>query len=416
MADSTDFRYAMKTPSTWTLPEAITSRLGQTMVSASKTMRRLSHLQAVVFLCITVSSAFAHDERVSQGRIWAEPDRWVLEVHLDHDVNESFVSGRIDPAQPEQSYASLADEAKMLIKVEADGQIINPLRAEFRPVGNSGVFKVWYPRAGDGRLELTHNFPDRMIDGEGTVLRSIYDDGTPGKQVFISASHPTETVTLLKNPAPVATEAVGDVEEREPEKPPLSDDRRSQGWFSPVFFKIGLAHIVFGFDHLLFLAGLLVACRKPTDILLIVTSFTLAHSITLSVAALDWWVPPAGIVEPAIAASIVFVGVENLVRKQIGKERAWLTFVFGLIHGFGFAGALREVGLGENGQSIAGPLFAFNAGIEAGQLAIVTIVLPALLWFQHASSRARHLLTPALSIVIALIGFFWLLQRTLFNG
>ena len=82
----------------------------------------------------------------------------------------------------------------------------------------------------------------------------------------------------------------------------------------------------------------------------------------------------------------------------------------------GFAGALREIGLGEDGQSIVGPLFAFNAGIEAGQLAIVAIALPVLLWSQHASSRARRLLTPALSIVIGMIGLFWLLQRTLFDG
>lgn len=386
------------------------------MNSAGIIMRRLSRWLVVVFLCFSVSSVWAHTDQVSHGRIWAEPDAWVLEVHLNRDVSESFVAGQLDSADEELSYARLAEESKMLFRIASDGQTIEPLDAEFRLVGESGVFKVRYPRTGDGHLELTHHFPDRMIDGKGTVLRSIYADGTPGKQVFLSASHPAETVTLLKNTVPVPRETVGDVAEQEPEEPPLSADEPFQSWFSPLFFKLGVEHIAFGFDHLLFLAGLLVACRKPTDIFAIVTSFTLAHSITLSVAALDWWVPPSGIVEPAIAASIVFVGIENLVRKKIGKERALLTFAFGLIHGFGFASVLRELGLGQGGQSIVGPLFAFNVGIEAGQLAIVAIVFPVLLWLQHASDRVRKWMQPALSIIISLIGLFWLLQRTLFNG
>ncbi len=368
------------------------------------------------FTCFAVSGAFAHDDQVSHGRVWAEPDMWVLEVHLNSDVTESFVSGHLDPAHAEQSYTRLAEEAKSIIQVAAGGKTLEPLDAEFRLAGKIGVLMVWYPRTGDGHLELTHHFLDRMIDGNGTVLRSIYADGTPGKQVFISVSHPTETVMLLKNAAPVSRDAISGTGDNETQERTHSEDQTSQSGFTAVFFKLGVEHIAFGFDHLLFLAGLLIACRKPKDILTIVTSFTLAHCITLSVAALGWWVPPAGIVEPAIAASIVFVGIENLVREYIGKERALLTFAFGLIHGFGFAAVLRELGLGQDGQSIVGPLFAFNVGIEAGQLTIVAIVLPALLCLKHASVRLRTWMQPALSVIIALIGLFWFLQRTLFSG
>ncbi len=380
------------------------------------TLSRWSRWCLVVFLCFADPGAFAHVDSLSHGRIWAESDAWVLEVHLDPGVSESFVSGRFDPAEAEQSNARLAEEAKMLYQVSTGGRVIEPIDAEFRLVGKSAAFTVRYPRTGDGQLELTHRFPERMIAGKGTVLRSIYADGTPGKQIFVSAGHPMETVTLLKNPAPVPKETTRDVEERLPEAPPPAGDQSLHSRFPAVFFKLGVEHITFGFDHLLFLAGLLVACRKPFDIFAIVTSFTLAHSITLSVAALDWWMPPAGIVEPAIAASIVFVGVENLVRRYIGKERALLTFAFGLIHGFGFAGVLRELGLGQDGQSIVGPLFAFNVGIEAGQLTIVAIVLPALLWLQHASTRVRKWMQPSLSVIIALIGLFWFLQRTVFGS
>ncbi len=107
-------------------------------------------------------------------------------------------------------------------------------------------------------------------------------------------------------------------------------------------------------------------------------------------------------------------GVENLLRSEIGKGRALLTFAFGLIHGFGFVRVLRDMGLGQNGGSIVGPLFTFNVGVEAGQLTIVALVLPGLLWLQHANVHARRLLRPSLSGVIALIGLYWLLQRTAF--
>ena len=120
----------------------------------------------------------------------------------------------------------------------------------------------------------------------------------------------------------------------------------------------------------------------------IVTAFTIAHSITLSLAALDIIVIPGAIVEPAIAASIVFVAMENFFSRDI--DRRWrITFAFGLVHGFGFASALREVGLPTN--AVATALAAFNIGVEIGQVAIVSIVVPALIALDRlmATDRAK---------------------------
>ena len=173
-----------------------------------------------------------------------------------------------------------------------------------------------------------------------------------------------------------------------------------------------MEHIAFGFDHLLFLAALLVACHRGREILALVTSFTLAHSITLAVAALDFWTPPSDLVEAAIAASIVYVGIENLARRNVGRGRILLTFTFGLIHGFGFAGVLRGIGLGSDGQGLVAPLFAFNVGIEAGQLAIIAVVMPLLLWVQRFE-KAGRLVRLSLSSAVAIMGLIWFFQRAM---
>jgi hydrogenase/urease accessory protein HupE len=179
-------------------------------------------------------------------------------------------------------------------------------------------------------------------------------------------------------------------------------------------FVLGVEHILLGFDHLLFLAGLLLASRSVRPMLVIVTAFTIAHSITLVAGALNWVVLPASIVEPLIAASIVFVGIENLVRREAPPARAALCFAFGLVHGLGFAGALRELGLGQTGTSLALPLLGFNLGVEAGQLLVVAVLLPALLLLRKKPQLA-HWVLPAASVCVAVAGGYWLLERTLLS-
>lgn len=178
------------------------------------------------------------------------------------------------------------------------------------------------------------------------------------------------------------------------------------------FLWLGIEHILGGYDHLLFLAGLLLICHRVREIAVVITSFTVAHSITLGLATFDLVSLPGPIVEPLIAASILYVGVENIVRRDEVKGRWLLTFAFGLIHGFGFAGALRELGVGENGGSFAVPLLAFNLGVELGQLAVAALILP-LLWWARKSPHFTNRILPAASGLVAAAGLFWLLQRVL---
>jgi HupE / UreJ protein len=117
--------------------------------------------------------------------------------------------------------------------------------------------------------------------------------------------------------------------------------------------------------------------------------------------------------EPLIAASIAFVGVENLVRRGQPKGRSVLTFGFGLVHGFGFASVLREAGVGTSGRSLVLPLFSFNLGVELGQLAVVAVLLPLLWKLRTRPAFARHGVS-VVSVVVVLLGGYWLLRRTLF--
>jgi hydrogenase/urease accessory protein HupE len=179
------------------------------------------------------------------------------------------------------------------------------------------------------------------------------------------------------------------------------------------FLKLGVEHIWTGYDHLLFLFALLLVCRSFRSMVGIVTCFTLAHSLTLALATYDVVRLPSRFVEAAIAASIIFVGVENLFcRDQEPRGRWALTFGFGLVHGFGFASVLRDLGLG-GGSRVIGPLFSFNLGVELGQIAVAAILLP-LIWRLRRVKAFVERGVPALSIAVAAAGLFWLLQRTVF--
>jgi HupE / UreJ protein len=186
------------------------------------------------------------------------------------------------------------------------------------------------------------------------------------------------------------------------------------------FLRLGAEHIFQGADHIAFLLGVLLLGGSVRQLVGIVTAFTVAHSLTLALATLGWVVPPPRLIEPLIALSIVAVAVENLLslRPPVSAERVrtaiahrWrLTFAFGLVHGFGFAGALRALDLPR--ALLAPSLLTFNLGVELGQLVIVALAWPLLRWL-----RGVRLMWPAgtrwASAAVAGLGVFWLLERVM---
>jgi hydrogenase/urease accessory protein HupE len=181
-----------------------------------------------------------------------------------------------------------------------------------------------------------------------------------------------------------------------------------------VFIPSGIHHILIGPDHILFLIGLLLTGGRWKTLLSIVTAFTIGHSLTLSLAALNKVNPPPAIIEPAIALSIVFVGADNLVRGEGRDLRAWVAAVFGLVHGFGFANVLREFGLPS--QALGWSLFSFNVGVEIGQLSVVLVVAGLLVVIRRQSERLGARVAFAGSLVVIAAGTYWFVQRVFFPG
>ena len=179
-----------------------------------------------------------------------------------------------------------------------------------------------------------------------------------------------------------------------------------------TFIPSGTHHILIGPDHILFLIGLLLLGGSWGALVRIVTAFTIGHSITLSLAALDIVTPPPTIIEPAIALSIVFVGADNLVRGDGRDLRAWVALVFGLVHGFGFANVLREFGLPR--EALGWSLFSFNFGVEIGQLMVVLLVSSLLAAIRSRNQLLGSRVAFAGSIVVIAAGTYWFVQRVFF--
>ena len=175
---------------------------------------------------------------------------------------------------------------------------------------------------------------------------------------------------------------------------------------------LGFTHILpKGLDHILFVLGIfLLACRwRP--LLYQVTAFTLAHSITLALSLYGLVSLPASVVEPLIALSIVYVGVENIVTKELKPWRVWVVFAFGLLHGLGFAGVLTELGL-PPGETLTA-LIAFNVGVELGQLTVIGLAFLAVgLWFRDRPWYRARVVIPG-SLLIAAVGGWWTITRVL---
>ena len=178
----------------------------------------------------------------------------------------------------------------------------------------------------------------------------------------------------------------------------------------PSFVLLGVEHILIGFDHLCFLLALLIVATRLRDVVALVTTFTVAHSLTLAAAALNLVSLSPRLVEPLIALSIVYIGIENLVLRRPPRYRLAVVFGFGLIHGLGFASVLGDRLPGVTGYAVVPPLLGFNLGVELGQLAVAACLVP-LIKLARARPKFATRFQPAMSLAIAAAAMVWLIQR-----
>ena len=352
-------------------------------------------LLALVLILLFAPHAVAHPVPFSYLDIRVEPG--AIELTLVAHMFDIAHELGVDPPDLvlDSSVLIPKDDAVLALlrkrlQITADGHVLTEgtwSAPEALPDRQSVRWRARYPTtSAPGSVAVTATlFP---YDPAHQTFLNFYEGGTLTSQAILDRSHPQLEYF------------VGD----------------RQGVFAVIrkFVPAGVHHILVGPDHLLFLVGLLLLGGSIRRLLLVVSAFTAAHSITLSLAALNIVTPPARLIEPAIALSIVYVGVDNLMVGRGRDVRAWIAFVFGFIHGFGFANVLREMNLPS--RALGWSLFSFNVGVEIGQLLVVAVVASVLIALRSRNEAAGRRLAFAGSLAVIVLGAFWFIQRVFFPG
>lgn len=240
-----------------------------------------------------------------------------------------------------------------------------------------------------------------------TLRLDLLGDLAPGHRHLAQVTRPRDGLEdsiadlVLHRRAPAASVplAGGDAPAEQPPGYPVG-----------AYFGLGVEHILIGVDHLVFLLGLVLVGGRARSLIAVITAFTLGHSLSLALATLGVWTPGSAIVEPAIALSIAYVGLENFfVEGAAGRWR--ITLPFGFIHGFGFAGVLAEIGVPQG--AVLPALLLFNLGVEAGQLLALALVMPLVLGLGRLPAYRRLRGARWLSAAIVAVGLYWFVERVL---
>ncbi len=306
-------------------------------------------------------------------------------VDLAHDLNVDPPETLLDPKIAESKKEAIAELIRARLTLVADGQPVGMELLSVEPLPDRQALSC------ELRLDTSVKPSALRIqcalfpyDPQHQTFLNVYEEGGLVHQEIFTQDHQI----FVYRPG----------------------DR--QGWMSVVkeFIAAGVYHIFTGPDHILFIVGLLLMGGSLLRLLSIVTAFTIAHSITLSLAALNVVNPSPRLIEPAIALSIIYVGIDNLMVGKTGRDvRAWIAFFFGFVHGFGFAGVLKEFGLPRG--ALGWSLFSFNFGVEIGQACIVVVVATVLAALRNRNQALAGRIMRVGSVCVILAGTWWFIQR-----
>jgi hydrogenase/urease accessory protein HupE len=362
-------------------------------------------LMALTSLLSCSIAAEAHQINLTNARVVVGPDRMVdVEIAMKGSDADRAGGTRVvdETAGLVEPMALAASSAPIVAYVEGhtavlgeNGDACSPGAGSVAPDGDGVVVRILWSCAGVAD-PLRYRSTVLVDVSPGARQVVLIGTGPDAAQDLLDAGRDETTLTA----APPAT--LLQVIER--------------------YTRAGIEHIFVGYDHIAFLAAVVLWTRRLWPVVKVVTAFTIAHSITLSLAALDIVHIPSTVIEPAIAASIVYVAAENFLSRDI-DERWRDAFGFGLIHGFGFASALQEFGLPRS--ALVPALASFNLGVEIGQIAIVSLLVPALLGLDHLLADWRRVTAgPArsavavygISAVIIGLASYWFLARGVFTA
>jgi hydrogenase/urease accessory protein HupE len=341
-----------------------------------------------LILCLFASSAWAHEISFSHGKVQlGDP----IQISLELPLRDLAVALGVDEQTLSKPGAILEQQSKierLIAKrfvASSAGSILTHQDFKLEPAIIGKNLHVSFSLAASSQGSVpslkVNLFPEKNLH---KTFLDVYRAGTLERQVILDS---TQTRLELQ-----------------------ANTRQSIPEVVWNFLLEGVHHIFIGPDHILFVIGLLLLGGTLGQLLKIVSAFTISHSVTLALATLHIFNPPSSLIEPAIAASIVFVGVHSLVSKNTRDLRVCFALAFGLIHGFGFANALAEMQLPQD--ALVWSLFAFNAGIEVGQACIVLAVAPVLALMR---SRLEPVLAGRIidagSLAVIAAGAFWFIER-----
>lgn len=372
-------------------------------------MRLVSRLQLWPLLFFWVSfPAVAHEIRPAVVTVTFEQDRYRIEISANLEAVLAGVSPRHqDTSESPQAreYDSLRQLPPPVLAQRIESfqkKFLDGIQVEFDGERATPVFDaVEVPDVGDLRIARLS-----LAKLSGTL--------PPGAKVFRwrYAAEFGDNVVRLRSGSDGKLEAVWlkDGEKSEPYVLGEGLKPRTRADIAWQYTTLGFTHILpYGLDHILFVLGLFLLSVKWKPLLIQVTSFTVAHSITLGLSIYGVVSLSPTIVEPLIAASIVYVAVENIVTSRLHAWRPFVVFGFGLLHGMGFAGVLHEVGL-PRGEFVTG-LITFNLGVEFGQLAVIAAAFALVgFWGRNRAWYRARVVIPA-SAMIALVGAYWTVER-----
>ncbi|EHR69596.1 hydrogenase/urease accessory protein [Burkholderiales bacterium JOSHI_001] len=337
-----------------------------------------------LFFLVGLASAQAHVTSTGLATLDARGERLAYRLTLNTaEVGEGATDLQRVAAGDAAAAQRLASGLPQWLHMAVDGQACRIART-----------RVQTAQAGEERLVLQVEFACASAPGTLAITDSLWQPLGEHYRSIVSITAPdgTHSEHVFSKDRPQAELRLGAA-------------APSGTW---DFFRTGLAHIATGLDHLLFLAALLVGSRSVKQLLLTVTAFTLAHSVALALAVMGWVNLSPKVVEPLIAASIVWVAAENLwLARVLPWRRAVLAFGFGLVHGLAFSEVLTELHL--SGWALGRALLGFNLGVEAGQAAVVLLLAPVLAWLARQAQARRW--ERAASAAIGAAGLVWLVQR-----
>jgi hydrogenase/urease accessory protein HupE len=358
-------------------------------------------LCAALLVIVTLARpSHAHDPFEISTIVRVGSETLVVEATMAGSTALRFSTGRHSlrtplTAETFPSYEMQFEQAApRFYELIADGHPLAPSTASARLTDERDVEIVaTYARPTGSWLSLRASHLVTLPEGYTSALSVVESGMKPTRLKVLTAADPVLELHFTES------RSAGDTQRAPPEETTLQRLQR--------FVVLGAKHVLTGYDHLLFLFGVLIASRTLHRMLAVVTTFTLAHSLTLALAALGHISVSARIVEPLIAASIVFVSVENLRRQEAPGRRLAITFAFGLVHGLGFASALEDLQLRLDTLPLT--LFSFNLGVELGQIAVSALALPLLM--RLCATQRGFRVVRASSVVLFGAGLFWFLER-----